>query len=194
MLKRSLAGAKASFQPVYLGVSSILLLAACVDRQQNIYDASAQGGDYAVLSCAELAVAERSIGQRLSGSANYAPGEGANQLGSQGEQLANARRYRSCPETAVVVPVEVAEGADNGAALESPAYLQVATFQVDVNRDDTISRLRAQGFAVASRPITLAGEVHHRVIIGPLTTVGDVAAADQVAIALGFDDAFFVKG
>lgn len=194
MLKLELLGAKACFRPFYLGVSAILLMAACVDRQQNIYDASAQGGDYAVLSCAELAVAERSIGQRLSGSANYAPGEGANLLGSQGEQLANARRSRSCPKTVAVAPAEVVEDADSGGTLEAPAYLQVATFLVEMNRDDTISRLRAQGFAVASRPITLAGDIYHRVIIGPLTTVGDVAAADQAAIALGFDDAFFVKG
>ena len=187
-----------SIRPVYFAGAALLALAACSDRQMQIYNASETGGDYAVLSCEELNVALLTIGQRLSGSASYASlGEPSGLRGSQGRQISDVRSARNCPGGETLVarkPVEVIEAAQPEKLLEEAAYIQIATFLVEPNRDATVEKLRAMGLPVIVRPILLAGSTFHRVIVGPLKTVEEVALVDRTAIQMGFDDAFFVKG
>lgn len=178
--------------------AAVLILAACAERGGEIYEASAQGGDYAILDCSQLEVAERSIGQRLSGSASYSTvGEPSSLLASQRDQISTTRASRQCPGDPVLpaaTPAEVVQSQDSDLLLKDATYLQVATFRDPANRDRTVERLKAEGFQTFVRPIQLAGGAYYRVIVGPISSVRDVASIDAVTIRMGFNDTFFVKG
>ena len=173
-------------------------LAACTERGAEIYQASQTGGDYAILDCSELEVAERSIGQRLTGATNYSQaGEPTTLLASQRSQLAQTRSSRQCEgQTAItaITPAKIVETQDSEILLQDATYLQVATFREAANRDRTVEALRARGFQTSVRPIQLAGQTFYRVVVGPIASVADVASIDAVTIRMGFNDTFFVKG
>lgn len=187
-------------QAIMIGfmIGAGLGLAACSERHEKIYQASETGGDYAILDCSELEVAERSIGQRLTGSTSYSQaGEPSALLTSQRSQIATTRSSRQCkgdPAAQTITPAEVVESRNSEILLQDGAYLQVATFREEANRDRTVNRLRENGFQTFVRPIQLAGQPYYRVIVGPITSVAQVASIDALTIRMGFNDTFFVKG
>ncbi len=176
----------------------LLTLTACIERTGGIYEASEQGGDYAILDCSQLEVAERSIGQRLSGSTSYSTvGEPSGLLQSQRSQISDVRSSRQCPGDPALpaaTPAEVVQSDNTEIVLQDATYLQVATFREPANRDRTVERLEAEGFQTAVRPIQLAGQTFYRVLVGPISSVTDIASIDAMTIRMGFNDTFFVKG
>lgn len=174
----------------------LMAISACSENNSRIYEASNTGGDYAVLNCEELRVAQLSINQRLGTSAGYSTaGEPKILLQFQGETIAPIRESRDCPGGSTPVaetPSQViAEAADT--ELVEGRFLQVATFREASNLDRMVAQLTDQGFAVQVRPITLAGNVYNRVVVGPLTTISEVAKIDAVILKMGLADAFFLK-
>lgn len=78
--------------------------------------------------------------------------------------------------------------------LENANYLQIATFREETNRDATVAKLRAMGFETSVLPIQLAEQTFYRVVVGPLTSINDVARIDAAAIGMGFNDTLFLEG
>lgn len=185
-------------QPFVGGLIAVLGLTACVDREENIYQASSVGGDYAILDCSELEIANRTIGQRLTGAGSYSnEGEPSTLLESQRAQITDVRTTWQCPgESSVLAatPTEVIEAPSEDLLLENANYLQIATFREETNRDATVAKLRAMGFETSVLPIQLAGQTFYRVVVGPLTSINDVARIDAAAIGMGFNDTLFLEG
>ena len=174
----------------------VLALGACSTERMKIYRASSTGGDYAVLECQDLRIAQLTISQRQAGSVNYTViDEPADLLEEQRVRIANIRSERGCPggsDPIAITPSQtVAEAPDTD--LVEGSFLQVATFRVQSNADRVVAKLTAQGFAVQERPITLAGGLYTRIVVGPLTTISEIARIDQAILKMGFNDAFFLK-
>ena len=177
-------------------LAGVLALSACSERHQRIYEASNTGGDYAVLDCEELRIASLTIDQRLGGSTRYATSaEPTNLLQQQRVAITNLRQSRDCPGGASPVaasPAQIVAESQETDQIEGK-LLQVATFRETGNRDDLVSRLTADGFAVQVRPIQLAGETYYRVIVGQLATISEIARIDSKIIRMGLNDAFFLN-
>ncbi len=174
----------------------VLALGACSTERTKIYRASNTGGDYAVLQCQDLRVAQLTISQRQAGSVNYTVNdESADLLEEQRVRIANIRRERGCTgdsDPIAITPSQtVAEAPDTD--LVEGSFLQVATFRLQSNADRVVAKLTAQGFAVQERPITLADGTYTRIVVGPLTTISEIARIDQAILKMGFNDAFFLK-
>lgn len=177
-------------------LAGLMAISACSESNSRIYKASNTGGDYAVLNCEELRVAQLSINQRLGTSSSYSNvGEPTILLQIQGETIAPIRESRDCPGGSTPMAVNpaqvVAEATDT--ELVEGRFLQVATFREVSNLDRLVAKLTDQGFAVQVRPITLAGDVYNRVVVGPLTTISEVAKIDAAILKMGLADAFFLK-
>ncbi len=177
-------------------ITGLLMISACSQNTTRIYEASNTGGDYAVLNCEELRVAQLSINQRLGASSAYSTvGEPTILLEIQGETIAPIRESRDCPggpTSVAVTPAQVvAEAPDT--ELADGAFLQVATFREVSNLDRFVAKLVADGFPVQVRPITLAGNVYNRVVVGPLATTSEIARIDSAVLKMGLADAFFLK-
>ncbi len=196
MTSKSLRRLPSCARGLGLAMAGVLALGACTTERMKIYRASNTGGDYAVLECQDLRVAQLTISQRLAGSVNYTVNsEPTSLLEEQRDRIASIRRERDCPggsKPIAVTPAQtVAEAPD--ADLAEGAFLQVATFRFQPNADRLAAELTAQGFTVQEKPITLAGEPYTRVIVGPLTTRSEVARIDKAILRMGFNDAFFLK-
>lgn len=178
-----------------LGVflASLLTISACSENNAHIYEASNAGGDYAVLNCEELRVAQLSIDQRLGGTSSYSKvGEPIILLETQRSSIAPIRQSRECPAPVAATPAQViAEAPDT--ELAEGAFLQVATFREVSNLDRFVAKLAAEGFPIQVRPITLAGGVYNRVVVGPLTMTSEIAKIDAAILKMGLADAFFLK-
>ena len=198
MISRTIIRTSKSQLALGLTLTAAVFLAGCIERNDEIYQASEEGGDYAVLDCSELEVAERSIGQRLTGAASYSSvGEPSTLLASQQNQLVTARSSRRCvgaDTVGLVTPAEVVQSPNSDILLDGAQYLQVATFREAANRDRTVETLRSNGFQTLVRPIQLAGQTFYRVLVGPISSVSEVASVDALTIKMGFNDTFFVKG
>ena len=177
-------------------LSGLMAISACTADNSRIYEASNTGGDYAVLNCEELRVAQLSINQRLGTSSGYSNvGEPTILLQIQGETIAPIRKSRDCPGGSTPVaatPAQVVAEATDTELVEG-RFLQVATFREVSNLDRMVATLTDQGFAVQVRPITLAGNVYHRVVVGPLTTISEVVKIDAAILKMGLADAFFLN-
>ena len=198
--------------------ASALAASACVPIQPEIFHASATGGDFSLLNCGQLNLAEGSVRQRLTSLEQdgvYSFGvvtpdgvpvaERQMILNSAASELGTIRNQRNCDETAPVVtasevlsqpeePVAPATSIATPATVPSGQYLQVATFESAQNRDAALAALRAKGVSANAQPVTLGGRVHHRIIIGPLRNRADIAKADAAASSLGLNDGFFTSG
>lgn len=181
-----------------LGVllASLLVLSACSENSTRIYEASKAGGDYMVLNCEELRVAQLSIEQRLGGTPSYSKvGEPTILLETQRSSIAPIRQSRKCPggsSPVAVTPAQVVAEAPDTELVED-AFLQVATFREVSNLDRFVAKLAAEGFPIQVRPITLAGGVYNRVVVGPLTMTSEIAKIDATILKMGLADAFFLK-
>lgn len=177
-------------------LAGLMAISACSENSARIYEASNTGGDYAVLNCEEMRVAQLSINQRLGTSSGYSnASEPTILLQIQGETIAPIRESRDCPGGSTPVaetPSKVlAEATDT--ELAEGRFLQVATFREASNLGRMVAKLTDQGFAVQVRPITLAGNVYSRVVVGPLATISEVARIDAAILKMGLADAFFLK-
>lgn len=177
-------------------LAGLVVISACSENRERIYEASNSGGDYAVLDCEKLREAQLSIEQRLGASTGYSKaGEPAALLEKQRAPIATIRKSRQCPDgfnpIAVTPSKAVADAPDKD--LVEDAFLQVATFREMSNLDKLVARLTTEGFPVQVRPITLAGAVYNRVIVGPLTKTSEIARIDAAILKLGLADAFFLK-
>ncbi len=193
----------AAFQRTGFGalLAGLLTISACSQNNARIYEASNAGGDYAILNCEELRVAQLSIGQRLGNSSSYyTTGEPTVLLQTQRDSISSIRTTRDCPGGSiptVVTPAQVVAEAEQAPQpepnLTEGKFLQVATFREAANLNKMVANLTAEGFPVQVRPITLAGVVYNRVVVGPLTTISEVARIDAAILKLGLSDAFFLK-
>lgn len=192
--------------------AAALSAAACIPIQPEIYQASSTGGDFSLLSCSQLTVAEGSVRQRVSTldpNSVYAFGVVTPQgapvaerrmiLTSAASELGTIRDNRNCGETAPLVTADevlAQPTVSDPAAPESQTgrYLQVATFESTENRDAAIAALRAQGVSANAQPVMLAGKPHHRIIIGPLRSREEIGQADAAAASIGLSDGFFTDG
>lgn len=177
-------------------LASLFAISACSENSERIFEASNTGGDYAVLDCEELRVAQLSIDQRLGTSSTYSTvGEPTILLQIQGETIAPIRQTRDCPTDPALngaTPSEVVANSSDTDLVEG-AFLQVATFREVSNLDRFVAKLSNDGFPVQVRPITLAGSIYNRVVVGPLTTVSEIARIDAAILRMGLSDAFFLK-
>lgn len=177
----------------------LMAISACSENNARIYEASNRGGDYTVLDCEQLRVAQLSIDQRLGASSGYSTvGEPTVLLESQRQSIVPIRQSRQCPggsNSVAVTPAQVVAGGTEGsnATLAEEAFLQVATFRETYNRDNLVAELAADGFPVQVRPITLAGKSYDRVVVGPLTKISEIARIDAAILKMGLADAFFLK-
>lgn len=69
-------------------------------------------------------------------------------------------------------------------------YVQVGTFGVSANAQNTIARLQSHGLPVATGSVQRSGQALQVVLAGPFSTASEVNAALGTARALGFGDAF----
>jgi len=69
-------------------------------------------------------------------------------------------------------------------------YVQVGTFGVSANAQNTIARLQSQGLPVATGSVQRGGRALQIVLAGPFSTPSEANAALGTARALGFSDAF----
>lgn len=177
-------------------LAAVLMISACVQNNAHIYDASNEGGDYAVLNCEELRVAQLSIDQRLGGTTGYSKvGEPIVLLETQRSSIAPIRQSRNCPGESIpaaATPAQAVADAPNEELAEN-AFLQVATFREVSNLNKFVAKLTDDGFPVQVRPITLAGGLYNRVVVGPLTTTSEIAKIDAALLKMGLADAFFLK-
>ena len=195
----------------YAIIGAALAASACIPIQPEIFQASATGGDFSLLSCNQLSTAEGSVRQRISSldpTSVYAFGvvtpEGAPVaekrliLNSAANEFGEIRNRRNCENQGPVVTASevLAQPEDQVAAtdLQAGRYLQVATFEFPENRDAALGALRAKGVSANAQPVLLAGREHYRIIIGPLRSREDIEAADAAASSLGLTDGFFTDG
>ena len=190
--------------------AAALAAAACIPMQPEIYQASSTGGDFSLLSCTQLTTAEGSVRQRLAAldpQSVYAFGVVTPQgapvaerrmiLNTAAAELGDIRGRRNCGESAPIVTAAEALAQPEDAAapqIDAGRYLQVATFESPENRDAALAALRARGVSANAQPVTLAGKLHHRILIGPLRSRAEIAEADAAASALGLTDGFFTDG
>lgn len=203
-----------------LAALTLFAASACVPVQPEIRQASATGGDFALLNCGQLATAEGSLRQRLStldageslsldvvSPTGQPAAERRMIVNSAAQEMAALRASRNCAESAPIVtaaevlaqpePAETAtaaaQPAATGGALLPGRYLQVATFELAENRDTALAAFRQRGVNANSLPVMLAGRQHHRILVGPLGGREDIRQADAVSRSLGLRDSFFVN-
>ncbi|MEM7525700.1 MAG: hypothetical protein AAF360_18465, partial [Pseudomonadota bacterium] len=172
-------------------------LSACVVTDPAV----TSNGDFTVLSCDQLAVAEATARQQIA-ALDRADADLARRtlLAGAASDLLAARRDRGCDVVAPITlastrhgdPAPAAGEAADGPPMEG-RFLQVATFAIVDNREKTIARLRAAGLPVIWRPSILRPSEYSRVLVGPLRSREDVRIADAISAELGLLDGFFVN-
>lgn len=196
-------------------------LAACVQipMQQEIFEASATGGDFTLLNCNQLVNAEGTVRQRIATPSEengvytfgvFTPdgervAEKDDILTTRAQELQRLRDSRDCATTAKTGQTSAVETSQVDLAAVNPPpapaptlsagrYLQVATLRSPENKADVVRKLRSRGVEANAQPVFLNGAEHHRIIIGPLRSREDIARADEAAASLGLNDGFFVSG
>ncbi|KPQ07723.1 MAG: Sporulation related domain [Rhodobacteraceae bacterium HLUCCA12] len=112
----------------------------------------------------------------------------------QGRPAARAQRVAShgqAPRATVSTMGTAPESAAPRA--ESPAqgrYVQIGTFGVAANAQNTVARLEGRGLPVATNELNQGGRTLRVVMAGPFDSRADINAALGTARALGFGDAF----
>jgi hypothetical protein len=99
--------------------------------------------------------------------------------------IAPARRLKK-PQ----VPVAAQRASAPKPATTGHRYVQVGTFGVVQNADNSIARLAGMGFPVSSQLITRSGKQLKTVLAGPFTTPSETLQALGQARAAGYSDAF----
>jgi cell division septation protein DedD len=177
--------------------------------------------DYAILSCADLAVIETSARQRFHKLQPTTENRAEREilLRSQIDEIVTNREALGCPEprSATLLPT----GADTqptakllaAKAVAEPTklaaepvviqtqpvpasgrFLQVGTFQDTRNAQTAADYFAGKGFRAETRLNTSGGQRSHRVLVGPLQTDEDLSRASNAAHAYGINDAFQTDG
>lgn len=187
----------------------VAMLAGCLSTTPYIEEASATGGDFSLLSCAQLNDAESTLSQQLAFASNPIPpifaattasGEALTEQANLVEvtmvDLENKSRTSNCAASAPVVTsaqiLAETEGMPDDTALNPGQYLQVGTFVQEGNRNTTMQQYQAAGLPVVAEQVILGGRPYSRVLIGPLVNREMLRRADALATELGLQDSFFV--
>ena len=198
--------ARVEFVRGFCALAAVGALCACIPAERAPREVATPvagapeagaGGDYAALTCDQLAAAMAALESRSAGApARYgaatpqgAPTAERRPLVEEAmREVTRAQERRACagPSPAPEPPA--------AALVADGRRLQVATFEFEFSRDAALAFFAERGLAAEARPATVNGIRHWRILLGPFPDPAAFEAADRAARDLGLNDAFLTNG